>query len=194
MLEVAECILTAPTRSRIGDMDGCGVLRQDRIDSLDRWQPVAEQTAARVRVLCLERERLEDLLLAFRPEPRQRPKALGLRRRLELGERRDAELLPDARGGLRPEPRQAHEQDDVGGDAGLALRQGLDLADLDDLDDLLLDRLADSLQLLRLAVKRKLRDRARRLAHPRRSPSIGEHAKRLGALELEQVGEEVELL
>ena len=70
----------------------------------------------------------------------------------------------------------------------------LDLPGLDDLDDLLLDRLADALQLLRPPVERELRDRARGLAHPRRGAAVGEHAERLGALELEQVGEQVELV
>ena len=47
-----------------------------------------------------------------------------------------------------------------GGHLGLALGQRVDLAVLDDLDDLLLDRLADPLQLLRAPVERELRDRA----------------------------------
>ena len=54
------------------------------------------------------------------------------------------------------------------GTSALLLRQRVDLAVLDDLDDLPLDRLADALQLLRLAVERELRDRRRGLADPRR--------------------------
>ena len=49
---------------------------------------------------------------------------------------------------------------DLLGHLGLALRERMDLAVLDDLDDLLLDRLADALQLLRAAVERELGDRA----------------------------------
>ena len=79
-------------------------------------------------------------------------------------------------------------------DGRLALRQRVDLALLDDLDDLLLDRLADSLQLLRAPVERELRDRARRLPHPRRRAAVREHAEGLGSLELEEVGEQVELV
>ncbi len=171
-----------------------GCSRKHRDDRLHRGQPVAEQPAAGVRVLRLERERLEDLLLALRAEAGQRAQPLLLGRGLQLVDRRDAELLPDARRRLRPEPRQAHEADDVGRNAALAFRERLDLALLDDLDDLLLDRLADSLQLLRPPVERELRDRARRLAHPRRGAAVGEHAKRLRAFELEQVGEQVELV
>ena len=76
----------------------------------------------------------------------------------------------------------------------LPLRERLDLALLDDLDDLLLDRLADPLELLRTAVERELRDRAGRVAHPRRRPPVGDHPERLGPFELQQVGEELELL
>ena len=81
-----------------------------------------------------------------------------------------------------------------GGTPALLLRQRLDLADLDDLDDLLLDRLADALQLLRAPVERELRDRAGGLAHPRRRAAVGDDAERVLALELEQVREEVELV
>ncbi len=93
-----------------------------------------------------------------------------------------------------PSPGSRMKRTTSGGTPALRFVERLDLADLDDLDDLLLDRLADSLQLLRAAVERELRDRARRLAHPRRRAAVGEDAKRLGALELEQVGEEVELV
>jgi hypothetical protein len=51
------------------------------------------------------------------------------------------------------------------------------LAVLDDLDDLLLDRLTDSLQLLRTAGKRQLGDGAGRLANPGRRSAVGEHAE-----------------
>ena len=73
------------------------------------------------------------------------------------------------------------------------LRQRVDLTVLDDLDDLLLDRLADSLELLRLAIERHLRDGGAGLADPRRRPPVGEHAERLHVLELEDVGQQLEL-
>ena len=81
-----------------------------------------------------------------------------------------------------------------GGTPALFFVSACDVAGLDDLDDLLLDRLADSLQLLRVAVERELRDRGRRLAHARRRAAVRDDAERLLALELEQVGEEVELV
>ena len=81
-----------------------------------------------------------------------------------------------------------------GGTPRLLLRQRLDLADLDDLDDLLLDRLADALQLLRATVERELRDRGRRLAHARRSAAVRDDAEGVLPLELEQVAEELDLV
>ena len=76
----------------------------------------------------------------------------------------------------------------------LPLGQRLDLAGLDDLDDLLLDRLPDALQLLRLPVERELRDRPAGLADALRRAPVREHPERLGALQLEHVGEQLELL
>ena len=73
------------------------------------------------------------------------------------------------------------------------LRQRVDLTVLDDLDDLLLDRLADSLELLRLAIERHLRDRSACLTNARRRSPVGEHAERLHVLELEDVGQQLEL-
>ena len=130
----------------------------------------------------------------FAPRPGSAAQLLGLGRRLQPVERRDPELLPDPCRGLRPEAGQPHEQDDVGGDEPFRFVERLDLALLDDLDDLLLDRLADPLQLLRAPVERELRDRARRVAHPRRRAAVGDDPERLGALELQQVGEQVELV
>ena len=87
-------------------------------------------------------------------------------------------------GGLRPEPRQVHELHDLRRDDRLALGERLHLAELDDLDDLLLDRLADPRQVLRLAVERELRDRAAGLADAPGCAPVGEDAERVLALEL----------
>ena len=97
------------------------------------------------------RERLGDLLLRARPDAGVAAQLLRLGRRLQPGDGRDAELLPDPPRRLRAEAGQAHERRDLRRHLRLPLRQRVDLAVLDDLDDLRLDRLADSLQLLRLA-------------------------------------------
>ncbi len=64
---------------------------------------------------------------------------------------------------------------------------------LDHLDDLLLDRLADALQLLGPAVERELGDRGARLADAGRGPPVGGDPEGVAALELDQVGEKLEL-
>ncbi len=193
-VEIAERLLPAPHRPRLRHVDRRGQLAQRRDDRLHRGQTRAEEVPPGLRVLRLERERVEDLLLALRPEPGERPQLLPLGGGLQLVERLDAELAPDPRGGLRPEAGEPHEEDDLGRDAGLLLRQRLDLAQLDDLDDLLLDRLADALQLLRAAVERELGDGARRLAHAGGGATVGDDAEGVLALELKEVAEQVELV
>ena len=74
------------------------------------------------------------------------------------------------------------------------LRQRVDLAVLDDLDDLALDRLADPLQLLRaLPSSASWAIEPAGLADPGRGAPVGEHAERVVALDLEDVGEQLEL-
>src|SRR6185503_21281020 len=99
-------------------------------------------------------------------------------------ERRDAELLPDLPDRLRTHPWDVQELDHLWRDRLAALRQRLDLARVDDLDDLLLDRRADSGQLLRRPVQRQLRDRRPRLAHTRGGAAVGDHPERRLALDL----------
>ena len=59
-----------------------------------------------------------------------------------------------------------HEARDLDRHLRLALRQRVNLSVVDDLDDLLLDRLPDALQLLGAAVERELRNRAAGLEDP----------------------------
>jgi hypothetical protein len=193
-VQVAEGLAAAAHRARLGDLHRRRVLAQHRDDGEHRRQPLAQEPARLARVLRRLRQRLEDLLLALRAEARERPQPLLLGRGLELVERRHAELLPDPPRRLRAEPRQAHELHDLGRDDRLPLRERLHLAELDHLDDLLLDRLADPGQALRLPLERHLRDRASGLADAGRGAAVGEHAERVLALELAQVGEQVELV
>ncbi len=193
-VEVAERLLPAPHRPRLRDRERRRQLAQCRNHRLHLGQAATEQVAVGLRALGLVSKGGEDLLLALRPEPGERPQPFRLGSRLELVERLDAELAPDASCRLRPETRQLHEEDDLGRDTGLLLRQRLDLADLDDLDDLLLDRPADALQLLRSPVERELGDRGRRLAHARGRAAVGDDPERVLPLELEQVSEELDLV
>src|SRR5207245_4436649 len=93
---------------------------------------------------------------------RERSQLLGLGRPPQLVDRRDAELVPDPSRRLRAETRQAHEEHDLRRDDVLPLRERVHFAVLDDLDDLLLDRLADPVQLLRAPGQRELGDGARK--------------------------------
>ena len=55
----------------------------------------------------------------LRAEPRSVRSCSASAAVLQLGDRRDPELLPDPRGGLRAEARQPHEEDDLGGTSAL---------------------------------------------------------------------------
>ena len=166
---------------------------QHRDDREQGTQSVAEQPPVG-RLLLLLRQRLEDALLGLRAETCQRPQLLLLRCPLELVDRGHTQLLPDPSRGLRAEPRQPHEGDDLRRDDLLALRQRVHLAVLDDLDDLLLDRLADSGQLLGAPVQRELGNGAGRLADASRRLSVREHAEGGLPFQLEQVGQQLQLI
>ena len=194
-VEVAERLPATARGARLRHLHGRRV-RAELLDELEQHrQAAAEQPPRLTRVLgLLLPERLQDLLLALRAEPRQRAQPLLLGRFLQLGERGDAELLPDPPCRLRPEARQAHELDDLLRHELLALGQRLHLAELDDLDDLVLDRLADSREALGLPVERELRDRPAGLPDPRRRPAVGEHPEGVLSLELAQVGQQLQLV
>ena len=169
-------------------------MRRDRLGDLaeprkDRAEQGAAGPLGRLRL----RERGEDPLLGLRAEPAEVAQTLGLGRLAEAGDGRDPELLPDPARRLRPEPGQVQEARHLLRHLGLALRERVDLAVLDHLDDLLLDRLADPLELLRPTVERELGDGAAGLADPRRRAAIGGDAERVAALQLHQVGEQIEL-
>ena len=102
--------------------------------------------------------------------------------------------MPDARRRLRAEPGKAHERDHLGRDDLLAFGERVHLAVLDDLDDLLLDRLADSGQLLGAPVQRELGNGAGRLADASRRLSVREHAEGGLPFQLEQVGQQLQLI
>ena len=87
-----------------------------------------------------------------------------------------------------------HELDDVRRDALLSLRERLDLALLDDLNDLLFDRLADAGQLFCIALDGELCDRAARLSYSLSCSPVGKRAELVAALQLEKVGQQVELV
>ena len=141
-VEVAHLLLQAANASRLAHLIGGRMLAKDRDDGAHRGESLAEERPM-LDLLSRRRQGAEDGLLRLRAEPGQRSQPLGLGRILQLPERGDPELLPDATRRLRPEPREPHELDDVRGNPIAPLGERRDLAVLDDLHDLLLDHLPD---------------------------------------------------
>ena len=73
------------------------------------------------------------------------------------------------------------------------VRQRMDLATRNDLSDLAFDRLADPGQIGRASGERQFADRAGEVADPTGSPAISADAKRVAALQLDQIGQRFEL-
>ena len=169
------------------------MLAQDGHDGEQRAEPVAEQTPVG-RFLLLRRQRLEDTLLRLRAEAGQRSQLFLLGRLLQLLDRRDVELTPDPSRRLRAEPRQPHEAHDFRRDDPLPLRKRVHLTVLDDLDDLLFDRLADPLQLLGPPGHGELRHGAGGLTDARRCAAVGKYPERSLPFQLQQVGQQLQLL
>ena len=192
-VEVAHLLLEAPNAARLAHLVGCGMLAKNGDDRPHRRQRATEQRLL-LDLLARRRKRAQDVLLGLRAETGERAQLLGLGGLLQALDRRDVQLLPDAPGGLRAEAGEAHELDDVRRDALLPFGERLDLAVVDDLHDLLLDRLADPRQLLRPPLDGELRDRAARLAHSLRRAPVGERPELVAALQLEEVGQQVELV
>ena len=86
-----------------------------------------------------------------------------------------------------------HDVHEPGGNLVAELRERLQVAGLDVLDDLRGDRRADPGHLRGRAVERELRDRRGRLADARRGAPVGREAEHVGAVQLEQIREQIEL-
>src|SRR4029453_11896973 len=190
-VEVANRLRTAAPRGCLRDLPRCLVLLEYFDDGLDRGERRGEQRPLLLRLFV---ERLQDPLLRLRPQTWQRAESLRLCGLAEVLDGRDAELLPDPPSCLRPERGEPQEFRDTGWGPLLSFFQCLDLALVDDLDDLALDRLADPGQIFGLAFQRELCDRAARGANLVRGTAVGEHAKLLLAVQLEQIGQQIELL
>ena len=136
-------------------------MRAQRLDDrVHRRQAAPEQRAGRRSGAARLRrpERLEDALLDLRAEPGQR-RAAAAASAAALSSARV--VTPSSCQILRavfgPSPGSRVNATTSGRHERLVLRQRVDLAVLDDLDDLVLDRLADPRELLRVAVERELR-------------------------------------
>ena len=139
-------------------------------------------------------ERGEDLLFAALTHPRELAQPARLGSGLQTVERRDAELAPDPSSRLRSYAGKPQELDDAGRHPLTSPSERVDLSVLDDLDHLLLDRLADSGEVGRLAGDRELGDPARHLPDPRSRTPVRDDLERLLAEDLRDVREQVELV
>ena len=138
------------------------------------------------------RQRLEQLLLDLRAEPAQLADLLLLGGRAQRVERVDAELVVEPPRALRPEARQVHDRDQPGRELVAQLLRGRDVAGLVERVDLLLERLADAVDLGHAALARHRGHRHRGLAHGLGRRAVGDHAVVDRAVELVEVAELVE--
>ena len=193
-VEVANGLAAAADAAGLGDGDRRRVRLELGDDASHCRKRRPEESSLLGLVADSGLERLEDLLLAARAHPRELAQPALLRCRLQAVERRDAELRPDPRRGLRADAGKPEEVDDTGRNEAAALRERVHLAVLDDLHDLVLDRLPDPGKLLRLPVERELRDRQRRLPDPPRRAAVRDDLERLLLEDLREVREQVELV
>ena len=103
-----------------------------------------------------------------------------------------AELVVEPPRALRPEARQVHDREQPARELVAQLLGGRDVAGLVEREDLLLEDLADPVELGDAAVARHLHHRDRRLAHGLGRRAVGDHAVGDGAVEFVEVAELVE--
>ena len=193
-IEVAHGLAAPPDAARLGHRDRRRMRRELGDDAAYCRERLTEKPTLLRLVADPRLERLQDLLLAARAHSGEIAQPALLGGALEAVERGDAELRPDARRRLRADSGKPQEVDDPRRYEAAALRECVHLAVLDDLDDLVLDRLADARQLLGLPVERELGDRQRGLADPPRRPPVRDHLERLLLEDLREVREQVELV
>ena len=190
-VDVAHGLGAAAQRSRLVGRSQAGCARSGSSTvraSSSAWS-MPERALARSGARLDLRQELLLLALAEAREPLQAALARG---RLEVGERRDAELLPELARRLGAEAGQADDLDEALGDAAAQLLERRHRAGLAQLADLRRDRVADVVELGQAALLRERPDRLGRLAEALRGPAVGEHAVHDRAVQLVEVAEQVE--
>ena len=162
-------------------------------DRLDQRTAPMEQQRPRRRLARLPRQRLEQLPLRLRPDPRHLPKAALARCLAQLLECPHAEHSPDLEHPLDRDAEEAAEPRQLGRDVALELLQLRDLAGLDELSKPPLDPGPDAAQLPHPALLDELRDRSRGRADQVGGAPVRPRGVRPGVGELEQRGERVQL-
>ena len=118
----------------------------------------------------------------------------GLRRGRELVDRVDAEFFVQQVHALGAEARQRQQGRDPGRHLALQLVKHRQMLAARDDGDLVGEVPADARQLIKvLALGQHVGDVARQLADQPRRPPVGAHPERVGALDVEQIGNLVEL-
>ena len=143
-VEVAHRLAAPADAARLGDGESPpGARRARRRRAARPEAPVASRrrSSASSPTPASSAFRIFSSLRAPIPERSRSRPALG--GRLQPVERRDPELRPDPRRRLRADSGKPQEVDDTGRHEAASLRERVHLAVLDDLDDLVLDRLAD---------------------------------------------------
>ena len=137
-------------------------------------------------------ELLGEHRLGLLAEPGHRAHAAVLDRGRELLQVGHAQLMPEGQRALRTDARERGDRREALRHAGLQLLEGGDAAGVRQLDDLRLEGGADVRQLDRRALPRELGHRSVGAADAARAAPIGQDAVADRALDLEQVGEQIE--
>ena len=137
-------------------------------------------------------ERGQHRLLELRAEAAQLAQAPGRGRLAQRLRRVDAELVEESPRSLGPEPREPGDRQQPRREALAELHRRRDLAGLDQVADLLLERRADAGELGDAPLARERGDRDGGVADDLRGVAVGEHAVDDGAVELVEVAELLE--
>ncbi len=192
-VEVLDRVGLAPQRARHLDLLRARV-RAQRADDLlgDVLRPRQQDPRRRAAPLGRLGERLEQLLLDLRAEAAQLADLLLLGGRAQGIQGVDPELVVEPPRALRPEARQVHDREQPARELVAQLLGRRDVAGLVEREDLLLEDLADPVELGDAAVARQLHHRHGRLADGLGRRAVGDHAVGDGAVELVEVAELVE--
>jgi hypothetical protein len=162
------------------------VLAQRLGQLLGDRQHLAQQHSPRGALLAHAIDRLDHAKLEFLAEALHPPHAALGGGLAQIVEARDAELVVESARGLCPQAGEPRDFDQRGREPGLQLRGGGDLAGVDQVDDLPLQRRSDPGELGGLAREREIGDRDRAALDHAGCLAVRDHSVADGAVELVQ--------